>query len=414
MGQNVVISPDESFVKELRNALNHLYDPEYLRENPLVDILRIGNRLHTPFSLQDILVRTIESMKPEPGAIHKAHAQNVYDILLYRYIQQFSQDEIANQLGISNRHLRRQQQTAIYELACRLWKKYGLQRLEPDDLPQAASAGETKVGGSRLLLHELNWLKDASGLATTDLAEAMAEIAGLIFPLAKEKHIRIVPAENVSGLVLIHAVALQQLLLNILSMAIQRPGDHDIYMKIFSTPDQKILEISRQSRQPDPVNAEKEWLNIIHELANLCCCKFEFLSSTSQFKARITLDVAIPINVLVIDDNEEIITLTQRYVSETRYRIFGVTDPKAALQEAGAVKPDVVIMDIMMPQVDGLQLLSQFKHHPVLGSLPVIICSVLPQKQLATSLGANGFLQKPIQRDAFLEALSQAHHEIET
>ena len=79
-----------------------------------------------------------------------------------------------------------------------------------------------------------------------------------------------------------------------------------------------------------------------------------------------------------------------------------------ALSKLDSVKVDLFVIDIMMPQVDGLQVLSRFKHHPLLGKLPVIICSVLPQKNLAASLGAIDFIQKPIQREAFISTLGAA------
>lgn len=105
--------PSETFVRELRSALNHLFDPDFLRKSPLVGILGVGERFDTPSALQAILNRAIEALKPRPCDPQKAHAQAIYDLLLYRYIQQFNQDEIANQLGISVRHLRRQQNLAI-------------------------------------------------------------------------------------------------------------------------------------------------------------------------------------------------------------------------------------------------------------------------------------------------------------
>jgi hypothetical protein len=62
MGQNPVLAPSEPFILALRSALNHLYDPDVLRLNPLVKIFGVDNRFDTPSALQNILTKAIESL----------------------------------------------------------------------------------------------------------------------------------------------------------------------------------------------------------------------------------------------------------------------------------------------------------------------------------------------------------------
>jgi CheY-like chemotaxis protein len=107
------------------------------------------------------------------------------------------------------------------------------------------------------------------------------------------------------------------------------------------------------------------------------------------------------------------VTVMQRFAAETRYRVMGINNPKFVVEQATKLNPDIIILDIMMPQIDGLQVLSRLKHHPELGKIPVIICSVLPQTDLAASLGASGFIQKPFQRDTFIATLNQHSQEME-
>ena len=66
-----------------------------------------------------------------------------------------------------------------------------------------------------------------------------------------------------------------------------------------------------------------------------------------------------------------------------------------------------ILLDIMMPQRDGWTLLGQLREHPDTHAIPVIVCSILPQEQLALVLGAAAFLRKPVSRADLLRALAQ-------
>jgi CheY-like chemotaxis protein len=72
--------------------------------------------------------------------------------------------------------------------------------------------------------------------------------------------------------------------------------------------------------------------------------------------------------------------------------------------------PQVIVLDVMMPERDGWTVLGQLREHPKTHDIPVIVCSILSQEQLALTLGAAQFLRKPVTRQALLSALD---HQIE-
>jgi CheY-like chemotaxis protein len=122
---------------------------------------------------------------------------------------------------------------------------------------------------------------------------------------------------------------------------------------------------------------------------------------------RISLPALALIPVLVIDDNPDTIQLFQRYVQGTRYSVVGLQEPAEALRVIGAVNPRILLIDVMMPELDGWDLLTQIRLNHLLPNAAVLICSILPQESLARSLGADGFLQKPVLPQDFLNALDR-------
>lgn len=69
--------------------------------------------------------------------------------------------------------------------------------------------------------------------------------------------------------------------------------------------------------------------------------------------------------------------------------------------------PQAIVLDVMMPQVDGWEVLARLRQHPGTARIPVIICSVLADADLAAALGAMAVVPKPVTRQAFLSALDQ-------
>jgi CheY-like chemotaxis protein len=63
------------------------------------------------------------------------------------------------------------------------------------------------------------------------------------------------------------------------------------------------------------------------------------------------------------------------------------------------------VLDVMMPEVDGWKVLAQLRQHPATADLPILVCTILPQEEIALDMGASGFHSKPVTRQQFLAAL---------
>jgi CheY-like chemotaxis protein len=125
------------------------------------------------------------------------------------------------------------------------------------------------------------------------------------------------------------------------------------------------------------------------------------------FAACIQLPVAEIHTVLVIDDNADARHLLQRYLYGTRYQFVGAQDAQQALALVQQINPNAVILDVMMPGQDGWSLLGQLREHPRLRGVPILVSTILPQKELAFALGAAEFIRKPIKRAELLAALAR-------
>jgi CheY-like chemotaxis protein len=111
--------------------------------------------------------------------------------------------------------------------------------------------------------------------------------------------------------------------------------------------------------------------------------------------------------VLVVDDHVGLAALFQRYLVGEPYRVLAARDGQEGLSLARSAKPDVIVLDVMMPRCDGWEILQQLRADDDLKSTPVIVCSVFDDPDLAHALGATAFLAKPVSRDQLLEALAR-------
>jgi len=110
-------------------------------------------------------------------------------------------------------------------------------------------------------------------------------------------------------------------------------------------------------------------------------------------------------SVLIIDDDELLITLLEHKLAQRGLNVNSANDGQDGLLAAIASKPDLVVLDVMMPTMDGFEVLRRMKEHPDTREIPVIMLSA---KQLerdvvnGLNLGAADYLVKPFMPEELL------------
>ncbi len=113
--------------------------------------------------------------------------------------------------------------------------------------------------------------------------------------------------------------------------------------------------------------------------------------------------------LLMIDDDAQVISLYERYLHPHGLKVVPLTNPTQAVPAAKEIKPFLITLDIMMPNIDGWQVLKSLKDDPDTSRIPVIICSILEEKDKAASLGASDYLVKPFLPDDLVHAVKKLY-----
>ncbi|HSF32955.1 MAG TPA: response regulator [Candidatus Tectomicrobia bacterium] len=111
--------------------------------------------------------------------------------------------------------------------------------------------------------------------------------------------------------------------------------------------------------------------------------------------------------ILAIDDDPDVIYLLSENLAESGYRVVGALDGAEGLQKARELRPQVITLDILMPHKDGWQILHELKADPATRDIPIIVLSIVDNKDLGYRLGASDYLLKPFDREAILSALAR-------
>jgi len=85
--------------------------------------------------------------------------------------------------------------------------------------------------------------------------------------------------------------------------------------------------------------------------------------------------------------------------------LVGATDGTKALRLAEELQPQMIVLDLMMPNQDGWEILRQINASPETRDIPVIICSVLDEREMALASGASDYLVKPVNQVDLLTVL---------
>jgi len=138
------------------------------------------------------------------------------------------------------------------------------------------------------------------------------------------------------------------------------------------------------------------------------------LTNLLQFSSRYAIVIRMSEKtVLIIEDEEDAAELFGEMMQVVGFRVLKLSKSSPAISLMSEEKPDLVILDIMMPEISGLEILRQMRRVPNLSKIPVIIVSA---KSMPTDIkngmeaGASTYLTKPVGFQDLKEAVEQALH----
>jgi CheY-like chemotaxis protein len=112
--------------------------------------------------------------------------------------------------------------------------------------------------------------------------------------------------------------------------------------------------------------------------------------------------------VLVVEDNRELALQLRRQLESDGYQVVLAGSGEDALWLAREEQPQLITLDIMLPDVDGFDVLERLKAHPVTAAIPVVVTSVLAESEKGFAMGAVDYVVKPFSEKKLLEAVRQA------
>lgn len=115
--------------------------------------------------------------------------------------------------------------------------------------------------------------------------------------------------------------------------------------------------------------------------------------------------------LLVVEDIPDILVLLEATLTFKGYRVVTATNGEDALNIIAKERPTLIVADILMPKIDGFNLVHRLRLNPETRAIPVIFLSatyVTPEdKEFAMSIGVNRFMEKPVDMNAFLPVVEK-------
>jgi len=387
-------SPPEAFVKQVKDALEHLYDFPYLQRHPLAQ--EGEPRTERPGEtagqrLRRDLIAAIETLNPGPGVPFRAPHARLHNLLHLHYVEGMTVQETAHELGLSVRQTYRDLRRGRENVATMLWA------CRPTSPPQATSAAQlSSVQAEMARLETHPRLTDVRPL----LQRAQQAVERLAAQRAVHFHVE-APSEPMT--VSTDPVMAQQVMISALSHALQQARPGAFHLALTAGEERASLTLY-YDLEPGAANAPVV-NRVVAQLVDRLGWTVRQEDRPGGARLLALHMMAHGPTVLVVDDNEGLVELLDRYLTGHACRVIAAASGQEGLRLAQELLPDAIVLDVMMPEMDGWELLQRLRTHPHTATIPVIICSVFDDPELAYSLGASLFLPKPVGRDDILNAL---------
>jgi CheY-like chemotaxis protein len=116
-------------------------------------------------------------------------------------------------------------------------------------------------------------------------------------------------------------------------------------------------------------------------------------------------DSPMPKKILVVDDNLDTRELTHLHLTTEGFTVVVASDGREGLYLAGAEQPDLIITDISMPGLDGVEMVKQVRQQSELKNVPILVLTAMGKEEMEQAIraGANRALNKPVLLDALAD-----------
>mgnify|MGYP000863299936 CR=1 FL=1 len=387
----------DAFVEQVRQVLRHLYDLRYLQAHPLAaqfmrDQPEVG-QTNAGLHLQRVLLATIRELNHSTGRASDAPHARTNRLLHLHYEQRETVQDAARQLGISSRQAHRDLRRGEETIATLVF--YHLQSAGEDLSVEQMSSPQAEI--AQLVVRT----------QPTDLHELIQRAREAAGGLAAARDVKVTLSAPTAPIeVSTDPVIARQILIGVLSGAIRRSqlgqvrvtleqsGPHACVIVRCCTATEGARTVPIVSPVTVQLAQRLEWT----------------ITETDAADGTHTVSIEVDLGgrvVLVIDDNAGLVKMIERYLADQDCIVLVAMDGVEGIELARQTTPDAIVLDVMMPGMDGWEVLQWIRNNPRTADVPVVVCSVIDDPELAYSLGATLFLRKPVTRGKILASLSE-------
>jgi CheY-like chemotaxis protein len=390
----------QTFSNLFKDLISRLYDRATIETHPLAPFFPVPEAASTRRAelIQQLIENEIEQLRPEGKEIlFQSPEWRPYLILQKRYIEGQDPHEIAYSLYIGDRQFRRDHSRALQALSLRVWQRY----FQPASQPAGA-------GSTDLFDDQASYELHAEQL---DLNEVFQGVVNLIAPRLKQENILLELDLSPSPLqVFTDRILLRQILLSLFNYVLHLRGQPRLILQTELNRSMSIgFRFDADEQWASIQNDERDSLEFARRLSERLPARLDerypAQDTSGPAEIRLVFTLSKPQAVMVMDDQVAAQRMFQRYLSRTNLEVIGVTDPTQGVEMIRKIQPALLILDVMMPCIDGWEVLQNLQLDPQTKHIPIIVCSAWGEPELARSLGAVAFLKKPVVQKDLLDLL---------
>ena len=397
----------EAFAHWVEDCLANFYDTARLQASPLIEQFRLPDSdAETVWRLRAMLRDAIELLRPPETIPYTAPEWLSYRVLQRRYIDNQSEVETCQELGISRSTYFRHRREALNAVCDILWEQ--LRRTgQMERLDEGPSGSETHY---QPVEAEVALLSQSAQPQWVDIAPILHEACDTVRALA-DRHSITIRLEMTNPLPPFSCDAglLRQMIVSVMAEAMAHVVGHRMTLSVSAASGRIIWSLGPLALPPIETADPGRAFEFLRAFTRLYRGETAWQrDENDRAYLMFSLPTAKPALVMIIDNDQDLTRLYGFYLREAGLDVCVAHSAAELEAQLAEVTPDLVLLDLLMPQQGGWSILQRLKSDPETRDIPVIICSILSHAELALALGASKVLQKPITRDVLTRVVQQA------